>query len=159
MYWRAITQLYSQRFSFSEEGYLYLFQGSKLSMTHLCFLSFCPRNSGTPRRGRTVMLSRRGFQGYGSYFKSCFLVKLPSSLTLTKNRNAPKQHKKCILKPGIAITPWKSGITITAWKLSHYASIFFHLVEICTEGSTLNVGESVRTWPRTNFFIIVHELI
>lgn len=87
-------------------------------------------------RGRTLMLSRRGYQGYESYSKSCFLVKLLSSSTLRGYRNSPRQHKPWVLKPHIAIT---------ARKLSHYANIPFHLVELCTEESILNIGKNVRT--------------
>lgn len=101
-------------------------------------------------RGRTLMLSRRGFQGYESYAKSCFFVNLLSSSALTGYRNSPRQHKWRILKPGVAVT---------ARKLSHYANIPFHLIELCTEESTLNVGKNVRTSPRINSSIIGHEII
>lgn len=87
-------------------------------------------------RERTLMLSRRGFQGYESYSKSCFLVNLLSSSALTGYRNSPRQHKQWVLKPSVAVP---------AWKISHYVNIPFHLVELCTEESTLNVGKNVRT--------------
>lgn len=103
------TTILKRVFFLREQISLFVSRGQTMPMTHLCLLLLLSKEFRhlIKWRGGILMLSKRGFQGYKIYSKSCFLVNLLSSSTITGYGNSSEQHKGCILKPDVAVAAQK----------------------------------------------------
>lgn len=141
VYWRTVKAIrppYSKVFFLREQISLFVSRGQTMPLTHLCLLLLLSKEFRhlIKWRGGILMMSRRGFQGYKIYSKSCYLVNLLSSSTITGYGNSSEQYKGWILDPDVAVA---------AQKPSLYANVPFQSIELCGEISMWNVDKNVRT--------------